>query len=113
MLEPTTPKHGLELECQPLSTFQSINRELDKLSYVGNEPQTHGRGIAATPSLFILKRTDRWNAFYTVTINFAETSVSAVILVLCLPFDGQKDVMVTKTHQLQARFPLVMGLVKK
>lgn len=78
-----------------------------------NEPQTHGRGIAATPSLFILKRTDRWNVLYTVTINFAEAIVSAVILVLRLPFDGQKDVMVTERHQPQARFPLVVGLVKK
>lgn len=75
-----------------------------------NQPQSHGRGIAATLTQFyLLGGCQRWNALYTVTINFAETSVSA----MSLSFDGQKDVTVTKRHQPQAHVPLVMGEVKR
>lgn len=37
-----------------------------------------------------------------MTINFAETSVSVVILIVSLPFDEEKDATVTKRHQPQA-----------
>lgn len=90
MLEHTGAHHTkARTGLSSLSRSQSKNREL-QAEYVDNEPQIHGQGIAATPTQFylFLRGQTEVECPYTVTINFAETSVSAVILVLRLPFDG-------------------------